>query len=447
MTVKILYWNVQDFTNNKIANAAPPPGAGFAYAGAGQGPERLAFMLDNFGSGTLPGPLPFVPDFIVVVEVEKGAANVGRGYPVTGAAATGILGLLAAIQGHPALNAAGEHWSLVPPLVTGRGGQGEGIAVFYNDQAWRFLGPQSHNANYAAPFNNALPARQIPVGYPLGLGGRWENRFQGQWSYTGTKRQRYAPPRNLQFPFRKSRSPWLTHFGSVAIPATLLRLMAIHTQPVPATTPVAATRALSYIRTMMTNVWSAAQQIDVILGDFNVDNLAAATWAAGGAYAYLVGTEPLGSANPVYTPAVRPPAGLAPQFNSYYMTESPPLAGCRIENGGLILGDEPGYAYLTRSIDNAFYRTHGVAPPPAAARSTIVNRATGTPYIAAGPPAPAPYAGSVTYAQTMGTTLPLIIANVIADPVNYDGNAELQEWDNYGKIRSTSDHLPLIFEV
>jgi hypothetical protein len=448
VTVKILYWNVQDFTNNKIANGLPPPHAAYGYAGAGQGPERLAYMIDTFSTGALPGPVPFIPDFIVVVEIEKGGANVGPGYPVIGNAATGVIGLLNAINANATLIGGGRHWSLVPPLSLGRKGQGEGIAVFYNDTAWRFMGPQSRGAAYLAPFAGALPNRRIPVGYPLGRGNQWEDRLQGQWFYTSRKRVRFGNPSSIKFPFRNSRPPWLTYFGSVALPATLVRLMSIHTQPLPATTPIAATRAISYVTGMMNNAWEAAQQIDVILGDFNVNNLAAASWAAGGAFAHFVGTDAVFNANPVYTPAVRAPAGLNVMYNDYYRTESPPLADCEVENGGAISGQMPGYDYLIRSIDNVFYRTHGVAAPPAAARSTIVNRATGTPYpAAAGAPVPAPYRGAVTYAPTMATPIATIIANVLAAPAVYDGNDEFQEWDNYGKIRSTSDHLPLVFEL
>lgn len=441
---RILYWNVRDFSNNKIVNNARPPDAPHGFAGLRQGPARLAFMLNCFSSGTL-GGLPFIPDFIVIVEVEKGIRSLGQGNLVAGNAATGITGLLTAIRGHAPLNAAGQNWRLVPPLILGRRGQGEGIAVFYNAASWYFMGPDGWGGNYAPPFNNALPARQIPVGYPLGQGNQWENRLRGRWHFTAQANP-LVPPTSIHFPTRNSRQPWLTCFGSVGAPYTFVRLMAMHTSPAFAQ---GGTAAISQINTMMGNGWHAANQIDVILGDFNVDNLVAAEWAVGGAYSHFVGTAALRNANPVYTPTVRPPAGLAAQYDSYYWTESPTtLANCIVDDGyGNEAGFEPGYGYLVRSIDNIFYRTHGVAAPPANANATIVNRAVGTIYPAAGPPVPvpAPYRGTVTYAPMMNTPMANILGNV-GHMIN-DANEELQEWDNYGLIQSTSDHLPLVAQI
>ncbi len=441
---RILYWNVRDFTNNKIVNNARPPDAPHGFAGLRQGPARLAFMLNCFSSGVLGGGA-FLPDFIVIVEVEKGLRNLGQGNLVSGNAATGIVGLLNAIRLHGALNAAGQDWRLVPPAILGRRGQGEGVAVFYNAAAWYFMGPDGRGAVYPAPFANALPVRQIPVGYPLGKGNQWENRFRGQWHFTAQKRSRYDTPSTIYFPTRNSRHPWLTCFGSVAGPPhTYLRLMSMHTSPAFAQL---GTSALSYVSTMMGPNWSAANQIDLILGDFNVDNLDANEWAAGGAYSHLVGTGVVRNANPVYTPTIRPPAAMAAQFDSYYWTESPTtLANCVVDDGfGGVDGFAPGYGYLVRSIDNIFYRKRGLPAPPANANSTIVNRAVGTIYPAAGPPAPAPYRGAVTYLPTMNTPMANILGNV-GHMIN-DANEELQEWDNYGLIQSTSDHLPLVAEI
>lgn len=440
--VRILYWNLRDFTNNKIANAAPPPGAAYGYAGGGQGPERLAWMLDTMGSGVLLGA-PFVPDFIVVVEVERGAA-VGPGYPVGGTAATGVMNLLNAINGDPVLNMGGARaWNVVPPLSLGKRNVAEGVAVFYNSTDWYFIGPQSRQAVYAPPFAAALPARVVPANRRFGMRVNQENRMQGQWHYTSRKRQRYAGPTTIQFPNRNSRPPWFTYFSSVAAPATLLRLLSIHTSPQWAD---GGTRGIRNIETLM-GAYTAARQIDVVMGDFNVDGTAAATWAAGGSYAFMVGNEPAGNANPAYAAAVRPPAGLNAQYNSYYQTHSPnALGNCIVETGGgLQAGFPPGYRYLNDSLDNIFYRTN-IGGVPANANATIINRATGTPYAAAaGPPVPAPYRGTVTYAANMNMTMAAIVANIGGGMI--DPNADLQEWDNFGRMHSASDHLPIVVQI
>jgi len=438
MTAKILYWNIENFSNNKIANTAVRGDQDYD-DDEGQGPQRLAYILETLGSGQNPLGTPFIPDFIVIVEIERGAFRVTPGYPVKSKAATGVLGLFNAIDNDGPLNAAGEDWYLVPPLVVGRRGMGEGVAVFYNSTNWYFLGPTYSNATYAAPFHYAVRNRQIPANYGIArYRQKYENRYQGQWHYTSLKRQLDRNPTTVKFPDRNSRTPWLTCFGSVGgNPPTLLRLMSVHTSPA---TADAGTRQIGNITEMMTARWETNQQIDVILGDFNVDNLAAASWTALGAYGPMLG------ANAPYAAAIRPPVGLAANFDDYYMTEAPKLDHCLIENGGQIIGAMPGYGYLNASIDNAFYRTHGVAPPPANVNSTIINRASGTPYPAAlGPPPP--YRGTVRYGVSMQDTLADIVNEIQDDEENYDGNAALQEWDNYGIIRSTSDHLPLIFEI
>lgn len=442
--VNILYWNVRNFSNIKIAQAAPSPSA--AYGAPAQGPARLTWMLNTMSSGTLLGA-PFVPDFIVVVEVERGAMNIGPGYPIGGNAATGVNNLLNAINANPTLNVGGARaWHLVPPLSLGKRGLAEGVAVFYNSIDWYFIGPIARAATYAAPFAAALPVRVVPVARRFGQRVAQENRMQGQWHFTSRRRVRYGTPSTVKFPFRNSRPPWLTYFSAVGGGPTLLRLMAIHTSPASAD---AGTRAIRNIGTML-GAYDEAQQIDIILGDFNVDGVAPATWAAGGPYAYLVGNEPAGNANPAYAAAVRPPVGLNAQYNSYYRTHSPnALGNCIVETvASFPAGFPPGYRYLNDSLDNIFYRTN-IGGVPANANATIINRATGTPYAAAagpGPPVPAPYQGTVTYAHNMNMAMATIVAH-IGPGTMIDPNAELQEWDNFGRMHSTSDHLPIVVQI
>jgi hypothetical protein len=448
MTAKILYWNVEKFSDNKIANTADSRDPTYG-RGIRQGPRRLSYMLDTFSSGIDPNGAAFIPDFIVIVEVAPGLQNNVRENVINGNAALGVMRLLRAIRGAPALNAGGQDWRVVPPIVLGGGwiagqspGLREGVAVYYNSARWYFLGPEDRNGGYAAPFNGvprALRNRQIPAVYGLNPDGtnRVEDRLQGKASRYFNRPIRLR--RYVDFPGPDDRRPWLTHFGSTnAANPVLLRLMSVHTSPARAAD--GTTRIASLLD--MIGPLTAANQIDVILGDFNVDNLAAANWQAGGPFEGFVL-----NANPAYRPMLQPPNGLGANFNSYFMTHALQLDQAEIEGAfGHANGFYPGYGYLDQSIDNVFFRRQGVAAPVTAC-STIVNRVVSMPYDQApGPPPVPPYRGVLRYLTSFDTDLAAMILQLEQDPT-YHADDAFREWENFGKVRSTSDHLPLILEV
>ena len=342
------------------------------------------------------------------------------------------MGLLNAIRNDNVLSN-GRDWRVVPPFVLGQGGRGEGIAVFYNSTAWYFLGPVNRGAGYLAPFDTALRNRQIPADYGLNAyRNLHENQQQGQLSYRGSITGGRLLG-TMRFPDFDTRPPWLTYFGSVGASPVLLRLMSFHSSPA---TAVDGTMAVGRIPEM-SGGFTETRQIDVILGDFNVDNLLDASWQAGGAFHAFTNT-----ANPAYTPLLRAPNGLDAAYKSYYYTEANKVSQARIEAFDEPEGNYPGYGYLHLSIDNAFFRTN---MPLVNSRGTIVNRAVPTPYVApVGPPVPAPYLGQLTYQSSFNES----IANMLANPpLDEDVNEQFRDWENFGKMRSTSDHLPLIFEV
>jgi len=441
MTAKILYWNVERFNNNKIANAAPIADDDYMEEDdGGQGADRLELMLDTFRSGRNPNNTRFIPDFIVIVEVGKGEQLNGQGNIINGNPATGVIALLNAIRNDNTLRSNGRDWRLVPPLVLGYGGRGEGIAVFYNSTNWYFLGPQNRNANYLAPFDNALRTRQVPGNYGIvAYQGIHENQRQGQYSHRGRINENGNLIGNLRFPDPDNRPPWLTCFGSVGANPVLLRLMSFHSSPgtVNDRSPaINGTKAVTRIIDMMGN-YTAARQIDVVLGDFNINNLDSNVWGQGGAfYGFVSG------ANPIYSPLLRANAGLDADYNSFYFTEAKQLNQASIEAFDQPDGNYPGYGYLHLSIDNAFFRTNMAAVN---SRGTVVNRAVPTPYtLPIPPPVPAPDTGGLTYQDAFEES----IANMLANPPQDESvNDWFREWANFGKMRSTSDHLPLIFEV
>ena len=437
MTAKILYWNVEKFNDQKVANTAPGGDDFMMDAGEPeQGAERLAYMLDTFASGLDPGNNAFIPDFIVIVEVGKGFQLNAQGNLVNSNPATAVITLLNAIRNNNVLNN-GRDWRMVPPIVLGTAGRGEGVAVYYNATAWYFLGPEQRQATYGAAYWGALQHRRIPYDYGLAeYRGLYEDFQQGQFFYRGVVNEGGRLRGPLKFPTSDNRPPWLTYFGSVAgAPPTLLRLMSFHSSP---DTAIEATKTIARIPEMM-GAFTAARQIDVILGDFNVDNLANGSWQVGGAFHSFLTT-----ANPVYTPLVRAPNLLNPAYNGYYMTEAAQLNQSTIEKDDQPNGLYPGYGYLHLSIDNAFFRTNLAAVN---SRGTIINRAVPTPYTAPVPPAvPPPALGGLTYQDSFEESIANILGHLAMDE-DYDANTTFREWANFGKVRSTSDHLPLIFEV
>jgi hypothetical protein len=118
----------------------------------------------------------------------------------------------------------------------------------------------------------------------------------------------------------------------------------------------------------------------------------------------------------------------------------------------------PGFGWASRpgeihgrydAIDGVFTR-HG-AEAGAAGPLTIANPITGSPYEREGIEAPAGVAiGAVEMASRMFTPelfgLPEGIPQLPQAPGLVAWEA-FRNWDNYGKIRSLSDHLPVVIDV
>ncbi|MFM7442065.1 MAG: hypothetical protein ACKO2V_26275, partial [Snowella sp.] len=193
---RILYWNLQNFSLNKIRDNANP----------WQSQDRLQHILNQVC-------LPHLPDIIVIVEVFDRNQNVG------------LAGLVINPNGNPALALQllldqlrillGNHWNLVPPLTLGDAFFREAVAVYYNSNNLQFIGPylwsqiagQLPRARIAdiPALNNLVPYagnwgnsiipnnRNFPVGNPPILVP--ENQFAGQWEfYLQTPNPYVAPP-------------------------------------------------------------------------------------------------------------------------------------------------------------------------------------------------------------------------------------------------------------
>lgn len=455
---RILYWNINNFTDRKITNyGTPNTNHDLEWDDNEFAPRRLQMILNTFAPRDPATNAVVTLDFIVVVEVYARSGAVVEGGEIGDLSLIGCLNLLDAIN-----HTLPGDWSLVPPVVTGTGGHGEAVAVYYNRTRWYFLGPETRLAAYPAPLAAGLPNRVIPAGYPYR--GNTNERFSaGRWQF-GTWLPGMHPDhddaQHVRFPGADHRKPWLTAFGDVGNADNLIHLMSIHTKPNDLLGGPAyadqGTANLADVYDMTARPAVAPNQIDVIVGDFNVDNLDAANFAAGGPFGRLLG-HGINPANPAYTALIMP-GGVGAAESSYYHTHGSSVANARImedsDDDPLYwqrAGHYPGQEYSDLSIDNALVRYRGGAAAPAGGHHmTILARARELPYAAPlavplVPPALGYYRADVAMMQSIDQIYLLWGNPAIA--ASYDGNEYFQNSDNYRLVFSVSDHFALVFDV
>lgn len=453
---RVLYWNIQQFGINKINSPyANRRQLGSTLSMAQASVERSQYILDTLTAQ--------VPDIFVIVETSTGA-GAGEGTLITAGGATGARDLLTTIRANPAL---GATWMLVPPLILGQGGVTEGISVYYNSATLDFSGPwgwqgggnpsdsvlalggAANLAAYGGNWANCLPAVAVPGGSNINPGIN-SNELAGQWLFHDNA----MVPNRLQFPGVGNRPPYLTTFWDAANNRTV-KLLAFHAAPY---NPAArnGTNQLSNILEMTNNL--VANETGVIVGDFNVEINGG---NAAVAYGNLIGGGYTRHINPTPLPTNYPNVGyVATHMKHKYKYGATPW-----DTNGY-----PAYGYAvtqymrnnTSSIDNML-TIYGAAAGGPAANITIVNRVTGSPYTAVAPaPGGAP-TGHYAYVTGM-TQIALGMPNAglpVALPLppngpNGDGGyapgaigalRRFRGWNNYGRIRSTSDHMALIIDI
>jgi hypothetical protein len=499
---RILYWNINNFSLPKIWVAGPP-------ALAAEATNRLNYILDIM---TGPGGGP-PPDIIIIVEVHGRIREVGLEGTVLRSskpAGQGLLDLLDDIRHNATL---GPHWCLVPPLNLGELGQREAVAVFYNSTTLQFTGPNvfcdawpgtpgtivgqaqpvnaatfAHRINYPFAWRGALPYLAHPP-HPVpalrfnrthafpGFGVINECQLAGQWEYYDTTflprpipspSPPPYPPNRIKFPNEGCRGPFWTQFVEVAAPPRILNLFTVHTSPSSASGAVLQMERVAE----MTAV--GANEVNVVLGDFNVDSFGAGQ----GAYDWLAVTP-----GHIYTmeldPRVAPVGPLAafdPDRKPYCMTHILPTPDAEpFNNSGGVTDPQhnvyPRYGYMgnawpvignSGAIDNIFTAYGGGGP---ATNITVINTLTGTPYNLY-PPYPAgvtaELTGGLPYASSLGRGLLHLPPNMLiaTPPANAGGGGidplsagaavhatNFKNLNNFGLVRSVSDHLPLMIDI
>jgi hypothetical protein len=473
---RILYWNINNFSLNKIADPTNLVAA----------QDRRAHIVDEVLRG-----LPALPDIFVIVEVFARMNDAAlEGHALYGNARTGSRMLLTRIR----TQTGNGNWALIPPVWSGKQGFCEGVAVYYNATNVQFTGPYVYGPDFrtagqtrsgawstapsqracpltdtaqpamtpalpanpnwtpgpraysAAVWGNVLPNRVTPGGVlPT------ENMLAGQWEFYDAMGAR------IYFPADFNRSPYYTRFLDLANGRTI-KLFAMHTSP------GAAVQAVQLLATVQ-ELAAANHEVTVVVGDFNVD-----TFTSRATYDALVGNVAGTAAGLGMTMAFRAEDALAirPARLPYCLTHVLPTA--RATPNGLLGGvvadpthdAYPRFGYMgsmggvnfqtpvnTAAIDNVLTLYGGGLAVGPATNATIVNTVVGQPYGAAGAIA------NVTAELTGGLVVNSTLANAIPQPNGQNSTAAgaaattalFQLWGNFDRIRSTSDHLAIAIDV
>ncbi len=442
MPVRILYWNIEKFAINKIANpTANRRQKGSSITPAQAASDRLDYITANIWAA--------LPQIIVVVEVST--AYSGPGEIVSGAGATGSTRLLTEIRNITGNNA----WMLVPPLQTG---PREAVAVYYDSTSLVFSGPWAWpgggwgsvtqnggtSGNYATPFNNVITTnRNVPANALYNV-GRAESQCAANVTYTYNNT--VATFLQGQQVTMFTRAPYHVTFAEINTNGIVQRNISLFAVHSPAN-HVGATNALNEL-TELDEITSAPAntEVKVVVGDFNV-NLMSTLYAQTAAYnglvnaGYTLGLVPLNNVpNPLFGyPGYYATHVKRPNNAVYWSTQN---TTTYYPGYGMIGADLVQNLY---AIDNV-YTWHGNgANPPNNNNLTILNGIVGSPYNLHNAPGGAPQ-GSVALAIAMANTA---FANPPAQGPQFSTGrwSSFRGWDNYGCIRSTSDHLALSIDV
>lgn len=358
----------------------------------------------------------------------------------------------------------------------------EAVAVFYDSRNLQFTGPNvwydrfpddlqstigqaqpvnaetyGNRTDYPLAWKNALPvALDRQTTFTVNGVARQINEWQlaGQWEYYTGVRPIPSPipppfPKNrISFPTVSSRGPFWTRFRDLAyMNGRTLNLFTVHTSP---SSAKSAVRVMQDVQEMTA---VAAGEVNVILGDFNIDSYSgkadAYTWMVNGIYTMQLDPRlnhagATVAARKPYVMTHLLPVGTATPFNTVGQGPDPTH------------NVYPRYGYMgstfpqlndSGAIDN-FFTAYGAQAGGPATNVTIVNKIVGTPYNAL--PAPvgvtAELTGGLPYAAGLANPIPLGappggLNSAFGDTINFPA------WLNFGGIYSTSDHLPLMIDI
>ncbi len=277
MSTKILCWNIQNFTINKIDFSSDNnelikiPTTGESYMFTGSITIKNNYILNNVETSD--------PDIFIVIEVISGRGS--KGSLVSSKGAQGALTLL------DRLRVINNNWCLVPPqkltnevqlsdadgdenavTLLSEGGYTEAIAVYYRKDKLDFIGPFVWPDTADSPAKTAVApgAGVTPGAYPdifsncLPAG----NYFAGQTVFKTTA----DVPKEIYFPAETSRRPFLTCFTEKAGLQRKLSIASVHYPPQAPNAKTALVQTLKYFTECYVMI---PNEVNIIIGDFNVD--------------------------------------------------------------------------------------------------------------------------------------------------------------------------------
>lgn len=272
MPTKLLVWNIQNFTINKINYW--DSNIGLNSRTVTNLPQlKLHYILNNV---TLTDP-----DIFVVIEVISGKGS--KGSLVSGKGAQGLLFLLKCLR---ALN---NQWCLVPSLklvdkvnvteiiqdrgddeeeslkqLINEGQYTEGIGVFYRQDRLTFQGPYVWPNTPNNSDKRAVPASGATPGpYP----DEWQNCLPNGNYFAGQFEFFYPNKSPIEFPATTSRVPFLTRFVEINDPKRLITLAAVHLPP----NTTGASPALSRLAGCFLDNGITDNEVQIIAGDYNLN--------------------------------------------------------------------------------------------------------------------------------------------------------------------------------
>jgi hypothetical protein len=474
---KIVYWNIQVFGINKIANPSTvedPNTGGLTYAASSA--SRYTLIKNTIEANT--------PDIIVIVEVSAGGARAGD-LPANGAGVQGATRILTDLRTADP----NAEWRMVPPLKLTIINNTETVAVLYrgvsgslatNDQVTRyFTGPNTWTggengissnsaaataSDYPVPYANFLDTpRQIPQGaqYRGNNGHQWESQSAARIAFYPVqeekKRTRSQMNNDPVHWGNTTRAPFMTSFHEVFSDGTAARnltVFSIHTTP--GTPSRVFVTQLSQTLDIVTE--PVADEIKIICGDFNLNAL-----LANGDKSAVY--ESLTATNALYTSLINPPDTMqaGTDLRTYKGQFATHIQLPRVDDNDVLIEDDrflwstatdnsnyPGYNYFDPVVNSqnspqGFYSIDNILVWPGANAAnnpyyqfTILNPVVGSPFNIVNP---------AFTSQFTALPVGMIWPQDPAPTYTQDNAIALISWGNYGRVISTSDHLALYASV
>lgn len=438
---RMIYWNVQHFSEDKFfVRQRKRKRDDDEEWGVNAAQNYLDVLFNAITANA--------PDIIVIVEARP-AGNTGEGTLLLDEGSMRLLNYLRANDS--------VQWSLVPPVISGTGNRGEGIAVYFRRTPtffftgpWVWPGgagpaaPGGAGSAYSGRYLRAIARATDPTRFrPVPVGSMYnpallERRLAGQWRYFAGGGGGGGGAVPVTFGGPGTRSPFNTTFYDSATGQDY-SILAFHGAPGqnlfnPALAP--STLAMQTVGNLFEVQNAAANETIVVVGDFNVSLFEPAATAV--AYLPFAAhyTQVIDTVGGAALPAGYPGRG----FLSTHMVGVHDAEPSNTDG-------YPAFGYMSQldmhgqydSIDNAFVHNGAVA------NATIANLVTGAPYAAPPPNIPA---GALAYASELGNPASLNSpAGYNPAGMNYDDEVDLfRDIDNYALVYGVSDHIPLVFD-